>query len=194
MGILSNITKAVAAGVVSPILVSLAGSAPAQANPADPAFLAQFQATVERIVAPFNIGPVTVEIGALPYGNVARAYPNRIVINGMYAANPALLEEGWRRDVAAGFHPAGCNAIDSFAIHEAAHLIDWADNFAATKELTRRVQTGQLFIPADAVSGYSKKGFLLDPEEALAEATVAVHCDPSPTPAEHELHHILVTT
>ena len=187
---LSRILTGIGIGVTASIIAAT----PAQAQWDDPAVVGEFQATLDRVLAPHGLHAVVVTEWLEP-DVYARAEPGVVILNKRFATSRATFEYFAYRDIEEGFHPPGCNAIDTIAIHEAAHMIEWADGFAASEEVERRHGYGEN-LPPDSLSGYSwlLPGYVLNIPEALAEAFVSVHCEAAPSPVEYEFNHILVTT
>jgi hypothetical protein len=176
-------------------------AAPAQATPSVTLALqpddqvAELVAAVESVVSQYPTAPFVITSGYdLTDGTYAASKPGSLEVNRIYSTNPEKLEENFDYDVQHGYHSPGCSAQTYTGIHEAAHQIDYTHS--------RRARTAALLwsetttsSPSD-LSGYSFDPFgSFSPAEALAEAFVAVKCDPAgSTKAEYELYNILINT
>lgn len=147
-------------------------------------------AAINRVAVKYpEVRGITVtEVDIMP--NVyAYASGRLIAFNRLYAPNVDVLNALMASDIGAGFHPAlgRCTPAEFLAYHESAHIID------RTRELAPRiamvVKYGQR---SDLdLSGYSFRGGMLNPGEALAEAFAATLCG-SANPTEREIYTLFV--
>lgn len=145
--------------------------------------------TVQYMIDKYGLGPIDVDVAPLSdaYGQTRG---NHIVFNSILIANPAQLEATFAQDVASGWIPGGCGAAQEVAIHESAHVLDWATGWSARSEFYAFYDNVQ---PGGLLSAYSYNADgSVNVAEALANAVVAVECGTADK-AERQLYELLTT-
>lgn len=160
----------------------------------DPGISAEITGAVERIAEKYPEVRGT-EIDATLIDSHVYAYANgdghRIVFNELFVTSPDVFRSYVADDNDEGFHPAmgHCSGPELLAIHESAHIIDFARGSVADKTLAAKYGGGHQLV--GKLSGYSFKNGKLNPIEAIAEAFAAVQCNGG-NPYERELNAMLV--
>lgn len=184
---------------VAPAIAAVALAAPAQAAPVTnnlPMWLGEFAATVQEVSDQYGTGPVNltyIPIWKHPTALAGTTYGGDIIVNSLEVPDPYTFDRVHAENVQNGHFSPGCTPQRSIALHEGAHVIEHVKDqrpaSAASSRFAGQDLTGLLSRYSYSYGGY------IDASEALAEAFVAVKCEPfTATWAEHELHNILVNT
>jgi hypothetical protein len=120
---------------------------------------------------------------------VAQANGAGIVVNKWASTStPEQLNAELSDDIASGLHNAGCSPVAAYAIHEAAHVIDFRRGLIGTKRLIANAPH-----MSGSIARYSfNADGSLNALEAVASSFQAVECG-SATPADFQIYEMLVS-
>lgn len=152
------------------------------------AMMQEFVDAVTYVEEKFDTGNIVITTEWLDGNTIAQMSMDSIRVNKAWTTGAFDIYAADAADVAAGYHPGGCNPIVSTAFHEAAHILDARSGYEARYELQAAHAMGGVVL--EELSGYSFEGSALNIPEALANAFQAYECGVA-TPAEAQLYNML---